>query len=749
MAGAFALDGIRVIDFGQYIAGPMAAMLLADFGADVIRVDPPDGPRFKTSANATWNRGKRSIALNLKDQSDLETARQLIASADVVIENFRPGVMDRLGLGPAAMTEMNSRLVYCSLPGFASDDPRAGLPAWEGLLGAATGLFSSHASIKTDVPVYTAIPYASDFGALLAVTSITMALHAREFSGLGQAIEVPLFNATFNAFSGKVMKVHDAVEVDVASKWEHMRCKDGRWFMYLPNRFNKHLLALPEMAQWRDPALTPEQLLKPIAELFLTRTTSEWEDLCANVGLEGIASNPGVDWLHHPLAEATRIVADFDDPELGRFRGMDINLRLSKTPGAVRAPRARLDAHRAEILKELETRSAAPSGSTHAAGNHTDALHSALEGIKVLDLGIILASPSCGRTLAEFGANVVKIDSAHRNPVNWHNDVNRAKRSIVLDLKTQEGLDIFWRLLEDADVVLENFRKGVADKLGIGYEACRARRPGIIYCSVNAYGRIGPFADRPGREVLAQAIAGMSYRLGSEKPVLNPLNGNDYGTGLMTCYGIAMALLHRKRNGEGQFVDSALIYTATLLQTNMLQDFKGKQWNEPHGQECRGIGALYRCYQASDAWLFIAAKPEQLAHCSELADIAEKTGTDLEQALEQRFRSQSVENWVAALTRAGITTHRVIMKFMDHMDNPVVRAQGLSLTREHDELGLVTTAGPGIKLSRTPIKAGRPAPKPGSDAASILGDIGMAHELDRLVREKVVVVDGILPGGAS
>src|SRR5687767_4993136 len=122
MAGA--LDGIRVIDFGQYIAGPLAAMLLADQGADVIRVDPPGGPRYDTPANATWNRGKRSIVLDLKDTANRDTARRLIESADVVVENFRPGVMDRLGLGPQAMTAANPRLIYCSLPGFASDDPR-------------------------------------------------------------------------------------------------------------------------------------------------------------------------------------------------------------------------------------------------------------------------------------------------------------------------------------------------------------------------------------------------------------------------------------------------------------------------------------------------------------------------------------------------------------------------------------------------------------------------------------------------
>ena len=135
------LDGVRIIDFGQYIAGPLAGMLLADQGADVIKVDPPGGPRMQTSANATWNRGKRSIVLDLKQAGDLATARSLIERADVVVENFRPGVMQRLGLGPKSMTEANPRLIYCSMPGFASDDPRADMPAYEGVIGAASATF--------------------------------------------------------------------------------------------------------------------------------------------------------------------------------------------------------------------------------------------------------------------------------------------------------------------------------------------------------------------------------------------------------------------------------------------------------------------------------------------------------------------------------------------------------------------------------------------------------------------------------
>src|SRR5438105_2055542 len=116
-----ALDGIRVIDFGQYIAGPLAALMLADQGADVIHVDPPRGPCWKADADAVYNRGKRRIMLDLKQPADRATAHQLIESADVVVENFRPGVMNRLGLDGRELCAALPRLIYCSIPGFASD----------------------------------------------------------------------------------------------------------------------------------------------------------------------------------------------------------------------------------------------------------------------------------------------------------------------------------------------------------------------------------------------------------------------------------------------------------------------------------------------------------------------------------------------------------------------------------------------------------------------------------------------------
>jgi crotonobetainyl-CoA:carnitine CoA-transferase CaiB-like acyl-CoA transferase len=183
-----------------------------------------------------------------------------------------------------------------------------------------------------------------------------------------------------------------------------------------------------------------------------------------------------------------------------------------------------------------------------------------------------------------------------------------------------------------------------------------------------------------------------------------------------------------------------------VLQSALLQDYTGKQWSEPQGQEATGTGPLDRLYQAADGWLFLAARDGELARCAELADLGARTGADLERALEERMRSRNAAAWVDALTRAGIGAHRVVPSLVDLMTDPLVVARGLAVTREHEGFGPITTTAPGMRLSRTPVSVGRPAAKPGSDAASVLAEIGMAGELDRLIRAGVIAVDGVKAG---
>jgi len=757
-----ALDGIRVIDFGQYIAGPLCGMLLADQGADVIRVDPPGGPVWQTPANATWNRGKRSINLDLKQPDDLDVARRLIASADVVIENFRPGVMDRLGLGAETVMAGNPRLVYCALPGFASDDPRAQVRAFEGVVGAATATFRPWEG-KSALPIYTAVPIPSVYAAFQAAVSITMGLNARQSSGAGQRIEVPLFDSMFPSIGSRGLHVHDpakAVPSRVGIWGGSFECADGLWVQYGSGNQNfREFVEAAGITDWdqeglididrilNDPALY-EKHQQRARELFKTRTAQQWEDLVAEAGSECAVCRTSAEWFDHPQARKSHMVIEVDDPVYGPMLQPGINARLSRTPGEVRRPAPQPDQHRVEVLSELKTwPSPTPSSQM------ISTMRSALEGVRVLDLCIILAGPTCGRTLAEFGADVIKIDNPARGGfVQSHNDVNRGKRSILLDLKSEEGRDIFWQLVDTADVVAQNYRAGKLEKLGLGYEDVRKRKPDIIYASLNAYGHLGPWSTRPGHEQFAQATTGMQRRFGGDgQPSLQPNPVNDYGTGFMGAYAVALALLHRQRTGEGQHVDSALAYTAMTLQSPFMQMYDGKQWDEPRGQQTLGSGPLHRAYQAKDGWLFIGARASDVPHLASVdglngGEITSLSGTALEQALAQRFLTNAVDHWVTQCTAVGIGAHRCLLDLSELMQDPWVVAHDLSATREHDEIGLVTTCGPAPRLSATPVRIGCPAPKPGSDAASILAEIGLEHRLDDLIAAGVIRVDGVAAG---
>ena len=189
------LSHVRVLDFGHYLAGPLVGMMLADMGAEVIRIDPPQGPSFKDPATDMLSRGKSSLVLDLKSAQGRDTALELARRADVVIENFRPGVMERIGLGPESLRAVNEGLIYLSLPGFASTDPaRAGLPAWEAVIAASTGQFTDmglNRRLMGINPSFTPLTLASAYGAAFGAMAVLFALSARTANG-GDQIEVPL-----------------------------------------------------------------------------------------------------------------------------------------------------------------------------------------------------------------------------------------------------------------------------------------------------------------------------------------------------------------------------------------------------------------------------------------------------------------------------------------------------------------------------------------------------------------------------
>jgi crotonobetainyl-CoA:carnitine CoA-transferase CaiB-like acyl-CoA transferase len=329
-----ALHGVRVIDFGQYIAGPLAAQLLGDQGAEVIRVDPPGGPAWDHAVNAVYNRGKASIVLDLKTEVDRETARALIASADVVIENFRPGVMDRLGLGAEALTQANPRLIHCSLPGFGPDDPRSGVQAWEGVVGAASGLYRrNRVANEAGAPVYTAIPLASSYAAIQASVAVAMALGARERDGVGQRISVPLFDAMYGAIGYNGFKATGLQERPLGaalSLTTQFECADGNWVMFhTGNSRTEQVLTAAGVASWIEQGYTDRERLSADPELakrlsaeakalFKTRPAAEWEALVNDAGGECAVCRPTREWLDHPHALGSEIIVGWTTQCSGR-----------------------------------------------------------------------------------------------------------------------------------------------------------------------------------------------------------------------------------------------------------------------------------------------------------------------------------------------------------------------------------------------------------------------------------------------
>src|SRR5262249_593429 len=345
---------------------------------------------------------------------------------------------------------------------------RAQVRAFEGVIGAATATYRSPTA-GDDRPVYTAIPIASNYAALQGAVSIAMALLARQRDGVGQRLEVPLFDSTFPSIGARAMHVHDPAHVVPTSRgiWGGgFECADGRWVQFggAGNQNFRNFVeaagitawdqeGLPDIARlMRDPQLRAEQLIRARA-LFKTRTAQEWEDLVAQAGSECAVCRTSAEWFAHPHARASQMVLEVHDPRYGVMLQPGLNVRLSRTPGAVRRPAPLPDQHRAEILADLE---APPHHAPPPPSVST--LRAALTGVRVVDLCIMLAGPTCGRTLAEFGADVIKIDNPRRGEsVASHNDVNRGKRSLLLDLKSTEGREVFWRLLASADVVAQNY----------------------------------------------------------------------------------------------------------------------------------------------------------------------------------------------------------------------------------------------------------------------------------------------------
>ena len=466
------LAGLKVVDFGQYVAGPGAAMMLGDQGAQVTRIERPGGPAMAGPASAVLNRGKRCVVLDLRKAIDVETARRLIAEADVLIENFRPGVMSRLGLGYDALRKTNPGLVYLSLPAFAHDDaPAAAMPGWEGVVAAAMGQFTDMGLNRTLMgieasysPLTLASAYASVFGAL----SVVLALRSRAQSAAGEFIEVPLAAALMEGLAYNSLRVEQlpqrykslrereierrrAAGLPMNLTYEELqpfldpfyrtyRCRDGRPFYVVAGSHLNHAervlkvlglwdemlaagvpLADPyiPLRDWPDgadctlrayPITEPwaARLTERMAAAFLTRDSAEWERLFGEAGAPAAAHRTTQEWLHSTHPRQAGLIVEVDDPVHGKMLQPGPVAWLEKCLPSISQGVPQKLADGAAPTESQSIVSTARSKAPPASGTKPQLW---LDGITVLDMTNVIAGPTIGGTLARFGARVIKIDA--------------------------------------------------------------------------------------------------------------------------------------------------------------------------------------------------------------------------------------------------------------------------------------------------------------------------------------------------
>ncbi len=765
----YVFTNLRVIEFSQYVAGPIAGMLLGDLGADVIKVERPGGePAREFPAYQTWNRNKRVIELDLRSSAGVARARELAADADVLIDGLRPGVLERAGLGARTFQRENPGLIYCTLPGFAAEVQPENTAAWEPIISAAAGLFRPAST--TGKAVFTPLPFASVHAGVLAADSIAAALYFRDRTGEGQQIEVPVHSALFLAAGFAVQRLQGAEQTLGRGPMPMVttyRCADDRWVQFhagLPH-FIEGFIASDGLQAWQEEGLfdrerwqtNPELVMtlqRRLTDLFGQRTALEWETRLSDAGLCCTVCRTVEEWLDHPHPRQAGFVVELPSPR-GPMLQPGRMIQNEQTARRPLQPLRQLDALDANKVAWQGERLPAPPPNAVAAAPQP---RRPLEGIRVLDLCLILAGPTCGRTLAELGADVIKIDSPRPTIIDafWL-DTNRGKRSITLDLKQPAGREALWKLIESADVVVENFRKGVAERLGIGYEQVSARFPRIIYASMNCYGYEGPFADRPGWEQLAQATSGLQVRYGGRdaQPLLAPYAVNDYATGVAAALGVLGALHERALTGRGQRTTVALAATAGLLQSIYMYDYPGYDRHEIEGQDALGFSAFSRLYECSDDWIYLHCPPSARTRLASLPGfraifagqvLQAEHGPEssLARVIETLIASQPAAHWLSLFNSAGVAAVRAVTS-TQLRDDPAVHAAGLIRTTHSPSRGDIEHVGIPHRFSRTPAENGPAAPEPGADTAAILRELGYS---DDAIRAMVEADGATVPAGS-
>jgi crotonobetainyl-CoA:carnitine CoA-transferase CaiB-like acyl-CoA transferase len=537
---ADALGGLRVLNLSQTFGGAFVGQFFADFGAEVVLVEPPGGSPLRAQAGwPLWSRGSKSLEATLDDPAVQALAR----NADVIIDTFRPGVLERHGLGHDQLAAENPRLITTAITGFGRTGPLARLQGYEGVVMAKIGAYSQFAAITDRAgPGFATVPYCTASAAELAIAGALVALYERETSGRGQRVDTTLVQAiaahdTWNwMISVLARKYPDAFAAApvvntarrVPNSWLSYGLlqgltKDGRWLQFSqasPKLFRAFLVATglddPEWNDvWESEDLDRrEAFWDRLLGAVRSRTVAEWQQLFdAHPDVFAEIFRSGTELLDHPQMVHDQQVATTEVAGLGKVRAPKPFVVLDKTPGSAERPVPSLNEHGPELRARAAPAAARPAPTSAPSGLP-------LDGVTIIELGGFYAAPFGLTVLTDLGARVIKVEPPEGDTIRFQIPfpelggvkVTQGKESIAVDAGTPEGREIIHKLIAGADLVLHSFRAGVAARLGVDEASVRALNPDIIYHEAPGFGVGGPYGHRPAYAPTIGAGSGMARR---------------------------------------------------------------------------------------------------------------------------------------------------------------------------------------------------------------------------------------------
>ncbi|MBT4185634.1 MAG: CoA transferase [Gemmatimonadales bacterium] len=398
---------------------------------------------------------------------------------------------------------------------------------------------------------------------------------------------------------------------------------------------------------------------------------------------------------------------------------------------------------------------------------------SALSGVRVVELSHIMAGPVCGLLLGDLGADVIKVERLPNGdgtrgfvPPDVKGEsaafmmLNRGKRGVAVDLRSEEGRSVVRRLVKDADVIIENFRAGTMEKMGLGYDDLSAINEKLVYCQITGFGSTGPMSNRGGFDLIAQGYSGLMSVTGEgpgRAPVKVGAPVTDITAGILAALGVVSALFERERTGKGQHVDTSL-FEAGITQTFWQSAIALASGVSPGPMgSAHPLAAPYQTFTTTDGWINVGASNEatwtRLTQALNAAELHEDPRfstnpdrmahlDDLVRVLAPHFLERSTESWLERLQDAGVPAGP-IASVGEMLENPQTKARGMVIDVEHSSLGLVRSLGFPVKMSGSgPAEDAEPprgAPLLGEHTRQVLAEAGFTGmEVDRLIGAEIV-----------